>query len=1101
MPSKESSKLPIAGIASIAVATAALVFTHDVAYVETRPPQTGDVMYELSALEQVDARLWQDPIAAVDEFEFKQSARVKFDADSQRDHTVIHSTATVGTSAAPSTVAAPAANIAATTSAATGSPPTAPQNEPFKTARYGKRIADIQRELTEYVKSDRTGGSAAYPPLTVLAVTMDGSPSVGAEEGRRRERYAVVSALGAANFAPIDDEHIGYIVLHYAGGVLRPESAAESCQARPSSAQGPAEQPPDSALPLPFEIFESSKASITSHKRHVIVWWVDNLALHAITPNENWLLEIQKVLTLLGPCGGKNAASVRIIGPSNSDAFAMLGKLNSKVANDSSANPDRITLLSPYVTSNLLDGTSDFAKNVGVYADVISTLPSDKVVFNQLTDELGVRAVPICNGDSTIVLLSEWDTEYGRRASDALKGAITATCDAAGHPSPHGYAQVESYSFLRGLDGVLVGSRSAGVRPHPGGEAAGKSSNPDTQIEWPETADQRDYVRRLGEKIADRHRQTRGIQAIGIVASDTHDKLLLLQALRPKFPALPFFTTDADARLAHPAVQRWARNLIVASGYGLLLNDQLQRTTPPFRDVYQTSTYLATLLALQEDASVDILKGIARKWTERSEMLEVGKNRLVVLGPTTVPIEPKADEPSDAQLECKVGALLSCAKVTDSFNGELIGTWQKVIVLCLLAAIITTIATLAVQSYRLVNGFPWKSVRGLALALCVLLVPVLTLGVFLTLLALGIWKPTPAEPGLFTQGVSSVPVALCWCLALSMTIFYLLRIVTTMTGRFAALEKEFLSFPQSPRNFDDDRRRFFAHWVRSELFEKNAEPGSVAHREKIEETWALYKYHSFSVTRSLRVLLWWLFMYFVPVVVLMAWLPMPIFPIRGPMHSIMRVLAPAGFMSLMALIALVADTVFACSIFVIAVGRRRNEYPPSVVESAAMRYHLLPSLCENVDSLLDTEIVAARTTMVADYLYYPFVVMAILSLGVFATYEHWAQWPGRLIIIGLAICEVSALWGFLRWSAERARATALDELQAAELRALRHHVKQPNLRGSVVRQCKLLRQKITLVRNGAYAAFQDQPIVRALLLPLGGAGAAQIWEYLTSRLP
>ena len=65
-----------------------------------------------------------------------------------------------------------------------------------------------------------------------------------------------------------------------------------------------------------------------------------------------------------------------------------------------------------------------------------------------------------------------------------------------------------------------------------------------------------------------------------------------------------FFTTDLDARLFHPREQDWARNLIVASSFGLTLADELQRSIAPFRDSYQTAAYLATLMLITDVSAV-----------------------------------------------------------------------------------------------------------------------------------------------------------------------------------------------------------------------------------------------------------------------------------------------------------------------------------------------------------------------------------------------------------------------------------------------------------------------------------------------------------------
>ena len=66
----------------------------------------------------------------------------------------------------------------------------------------------------------------------------------------------------------------------------------------------------------------------------------------------------------------------------------------------------------------------------------------------------------------------------------------------------------------------------------------------------PEGPQQYDRVRALAETIRRRYSAHGGmVAAVGIVGSDTYDKLVLLQALRPMLPEAIFFTTDLDANL------------------------------------------------------------------------------------------------------------------------------------------------------------------------------------------------------------------------------------------------------------------------------------------------------------------------------------------------------------------------------------------------------------------------------------------------------------------------------------------------------------------------------------------------------------------------
>jgi hypothetical protein len=123
-----------------------------------------------------------------------------------------------------------------------------------------------------------------------------------------------------------------------------------------------------------------------------------------------------------------------------------------------------------------------------------------------------------------------------------------------------------------------------------------------------------DYVRRLASQIGvldqkindspDMH----SIKAIGILGSDVYDKLLITEALHSKFPDALFFTNGMDARLLEPKNNQWARNMVIASSFGLKLEGYLQKDIPPFRDSIQTAFYLATEMALAKQFGASNLR-------------------------------------------------------------------------------------------------------------------------------------------------------------------------------------------------------------------------------------------------------------------------------------------------------------------------------------------------------------------------------------------------------------------------------------------------------------------------------------------------------------
>jgi hypothetical protein len=182
---------------------------------------------------------------------------------------------------------------------------------------------------------------------------------------------------------------------------------------------------------------------------------------------------------------------------------------------------------------------------------------------------------------------------------------------------------IEFYSHLRGLDAGLDGAPRCGLSGPP---ATRPATNKDSAVEWPESRDQRDYVRRLIKEITRQVERDVDVEAkaIGIIGSDVHDKLVLAQALRTAFPDRTLFTTDLDARLLHPDVNEHTRNMIVASSLPLMLGGDLQRRIPPFRDSYQTATFLAARYASVEEAGQGGLVTLIQDELARRHIFEIG---------------------------------------------------------------------------------------------------------------------------------------------------------------------------------------------------------------------------------------------------------------------------------------------------------------------------------------------------------------------------------------------------------------------------------------------------------------------------------------------
>ena len=264
----------------------------------------------------------------------------------------------------------------------------------------------------------------------------------------------------------------------------------------------------------------------------------------------------------------------------------------------------------------------------------VPVIPTDDRLAEEVVGELERRGVDLCerSGEGHLVMVGEWDTFYGRALPVALEAAVfhcrqgkdrgPETLDTAVQSVLVGQSAFNSrdtrlhrFTYMRGLDGSSISGD--GEEGDQGRGRAGEGNDQEDRGERgrrfrlerrPDALEravgdgQLDTMRRLAAQLEgldrDLTRSGEGIRAIGVVGTDLYDKLLVLQALRARFPRAIFFTTALDARLLHPAEYPWTRNLIVASGFGLSLGRDLQHRIPPFRDGYQTATFLGVQMAL-----------------------------------------------------------------------------------------------------------------------------------------------------------------------------------------------------------------------------------------------------------------------------------------------------------------------------------------------------------------------------------------------------------------------------------------------------------------------------------------------------------------------
>ncbi len=536
---------------------ASLVFTHLSPYQDERP-SNHPVEAHFTDAQDVDARLWQDPFAAIDSAS-KETPTEKLVIMANQD------LKTLELEAMPSAKS-----------------PSHERDQIYK----GNQLEN---------KSD----------ITVIAVTLPGGPYQEAAEDRMRRRYAVLSALANQKYTPRDEQHIGY---------FHPKSKMD-LQKR-----------------VAFEWW-----SLREDNKKVLLLWVDESSLLGCPATK--LKELLGQTNLEKPLGNV-MFHYTVIGPNSStllrdmlkEVEATKKKANVAQCPEGKGDPGLGEINDkPIVYYSIGATASDYYllkeafghagedETVSGYLDkqgvaLYRTTATDRNMMDIVVDELDLRQV---RKTDHVVILSEWDTFYGRNMPRAFKHAWRLLYPNRYKPNDEDENKeelpIKVYGYMRGLDGVLPdkGNKTTSAAEKMPDSKDKEKSDTDSLIESSEGQNQKDYLRRLADNINILGQEYKdqgyeqGVAAIGVLGYDVHDKLMILEALRQFFPHKLFFTTDLDAAYNHPSKRRQTHNLLVASAFDLKLRPELQGEIPPFRDSYQTAFFLATQMALKDESNIE----------------------------------------------------------------------------------------------------------------------------------------------------------------------------------------------------------------------------------------------------------------------------------------------------------------------------------------------------------------------------------------------------------------------------------------------------------------------------------------------------------------
>ena len=756
---------------------------------------------------------------------------------------------------------------------------------------------------------------------------------------------------------------------------------------------------------------------------------------------------------------GLKKTELCLLGPTNSTV------LQGMIEKGRSSKPLNIEVFSPWATvphqALGLEQDDDWSPKLH------RQIATDDCTCRRLVHEIKLRTANFAWKTVNIVLISEWDTDYGRM----LPKTFAKHCAGSQQPTLH------HFKYLRGIDGRLPGEKT----PDP--IAAGTRPKSESR-ERPEGTSQLDYLRRLEQKLKAldkelrREEERRGvpfpldrerIDAIGILGSDVYDKLLILRALKPSFRGTVFFTTDLDARLLHADDLEWTQNLVVGSAFGLQLKKSLQNDIPPFRGSYQTSVFYHMLMALGHEAV---------NWSHESHpptrIFEIGNGYAVNMD---------IDQPDPDGATCR-----ACG-TPDVFQDRCAAHGQ--------------------DPHPKSNRHAWGlgPLRTMATSLPFLVFlflampPVRTLkrqtkefvivgGTALLLVGLIVWiafndhmRPN-GECFSLAKGISIWPTEMLRVIVILMSIWFALVAWDSLRRNTESLEKDFF----------DRILKVERLWQNKPWFERMKAGLSGLFflprdlKGDVKKLWSMYRYQRFLWIRLVRIAVY-VMLWFALGFLLFSIFGFPNVPARGWWSfEVDKAVLTLSLIALHSLLFLVFDVTRACHWFVHQLLAEETRRWPHSRRSKAATAPLSPN---DVDEWLSVRLIAEHTQVVGKLILAPFAVLLIMLLSRHYLLDAW-DWPPQLVIVislAFVIAACSALE--LRLLAKQARKRALRGLRL-KLRKISRT--QEKGRAEAVEQ---LIKEVEAERRGAFGGMVTNPVLGALLIPSGGLGVFNLLEHIT----
>ena len=1089
------SKLAVAGMIAVGLAIAGIVMVQP-PLKSSRPPSMGSELKPHIAEGVVYARLWEDPLEAV---------RRVATFDGQVRPGVMEGKDDV------------------------------------------HRVRTIRQELEDKV------GQSQGRPITVLLVTTEGGSSGESRETRIRDRYAIGSALGAACYVPQNEDQLSYVELRDRVGASRVlpyewyQEGLRKCSPEKTWAKAvlvlwvSSEITGDHPIDTLKKLTQSILCQQSAIGRHDCQTSRDGMVML------DQKMEQQVRFKIIGPRSSSAFRSLLeeavnpLQGRTDHPIWANASRRVELYSPWATGIPKLLTHdLSVPATAPHSTGcaSSDSSREklcrilwqAGI--ELKHSIGSDDQLFGTLIEELERRRVKFER--DAVILIAEWDSFYGRVLPVEFTAAVchrVARRPKADNPgikderitriqaACNTYDQavdvqvtnpveakalslnVWRYSYLRGLDGEAPGGEKGGGAKENGSKAMKNVLLDGQAHERPVGTSQFDYAQRLADRIEremaevaaagnDEGDNKNPVAAIGILGSDAYDALLILQAMREKFPGAVFFTTDLDSRLVYAEEYRWTRNLVTASHYGLELYGLLQGDVPPFRSSYQTSAYFATLQAVGHvwplvtcppgltGQSGSTAGPVLSPCGYRANLMAEGKWFNAMEGPRLYEVG------RHGAVDLTVGAAekgytlhparVDLAEETPQTNGRRPPS----------GVIYGSVGLIYLIGFVLLWTKP-KSNRWMTAHAGVLLLGVVSAAGFAFfiekfLLEAVLQNHDQGEPFYWLEGVSLWPTEILRGLATLLALGFLVKAWRDLRSNLEEMTVRYGFASQVESDRSEWWRRYLttAQWVLS--------PRGRHSEEHVGDLWSFYREAGSARHRFPRMLL---LVTGYGLSFLFLWNVMGAEDFSGPCRGsfscrLDQVFVLSSYLCAAVLNLFVFDAVLLCRRWIGSLAQATDGWPQAVTD----RFKL--QSVENVAKareLMKIELIAQRTEVVNRLVRYPFIVLLLMMVARNHYFDNW-NFPLTMVVgwaVNVSLAVAAAL--FLYRAAEQARNAGLVRLHQLVLQGLDRGVTGE----SDVKLTRQVIEDIQAVGQGAFVPLWQQPVVESSFY-----GLLALFQYL-----